>query len=73
MASDLVVFVLGGCVCVADGKVEPCSGGELVLYWFCTSFWEVLVKRLLFIFTFTFICLYCLYLLGFWGRGTVHP
>lgn len=24
-------------MCVADGKVEPCSGRELVLDWCCTS------------------------------------
>lgn len=58
-------------MCAADGKGEPRSGGELVLYWFHTQFGKALVKRLLFIFTFIFMC--CVDTLGFWGRGTVHP
>lgn len=61
------------CVCFGSlfvllmGKWSLALGGNC----FYTGFGEVLVKGLLFIFTFIF--LYHVHTSGFWGRDTVHP
>lgn len=61
------------CVCVGSlcvllmGKWSLALGGN----YFHAGFGEVLVKRLLFVFT--FILLYHVHPSGLWGGGTVHP